>query len=321
MCRRFNSLSFKYPKVTNLPKHRLNFIKPYLHTGIDFTGNVFVKDSKGFKKMYLLIFTCLYVRAVHIELVPDMDTNSLVLAIIRFTNIYGVPSHIYSDNAKSFIAGCDVMKEIFIASEFCEHYSKYNIKHIRIPTYSAWVGSTWERMIRVIKSCLYKLIGRSTMGYYRLLTILSDIQNAVNSRPLTYRCSDDAGLEIITPNCFIKPYVNDSLLFKSNNESILVTGGPTRQTVTQSPVNRDKTLEEFRNLWYEEYLLSLREQWSNLHETNFVNRVKVDDVVLVKGPPDKKRLYWRLGRILELLPGSDGKVRSVRLKRGDGDIA
>ena len=74
-------------------------------------------------------------------------------------------------------------------------------------------------------------------------------------------------------------------------------------------------------LWYEEYLLSLREQWKDLHEINFCNKVKVNDVVLVKGPPDKKRLYWHLGRILELLPGSDGKVRSVRLKKGDGDIA
>ena len=144
MCKRFNSLSFKYPKVTNLPKHRVNFIKPFQHTGIDFTGCIYVKDSKGFKKMYLLIFTCLNVRAVHIELLPDMDTHSLVLAIIRFTNIYGVPSHLYSDNAKSFIAGCDVMKEIFLASEFCEYYSKYNIKHIRIHAYSAWVESTWE---------------------------------------------------------------------------------------------------------------------------------------------------------------------------------
>ena len=321
MCKRFNSLSFKYPKVTNLPKHRVNFIKPFQHTGIDYTGSIFVKDSKGFKKMYLLIFTCLNVRAVHIELMPDMETHSLVLAIIRFTNLYGVPSHLYSDNAKSFIAGCDVMKEIFLASEFCEQYSKYNIKHIRIPAYSAWVGSTWERMIRVIKSCLYKVVGRSSMGYYRLLTILSDIQNAVNSRPLTYRCSDDAGLEIITPNCFIKPYVNDSLVFKSNGESVLVSGPPTRQKVTQSLINRDKTLEEFRSLWYDEYLISLREQWKNLHEVNFTNKLKVDDVVLVKGPPDKKRPYWHLGRILEVIPGSDGKVRSVKLKRGDGHIA
>ena len=68
-------------------------------------------------------------------------------------------------------------------------------------------------------------------------------------------------------------------------------------------------------------MLSLREQWKDLHEVNFINRVKVNDVVLVRGPPDKKRQFWHLGRILEVFPGDDGKVRSVRLKRADGNIA
>ena len=133
------------------------------------------------------------------------------------------------------------------------------------------------------------------MDYYKLLTILSDIQNAVNSRPLTYRCSDDTSLEIITPNCFIKPYVNDNLLFMSNDITILQTDPPTRQEVNRSLLNRDKVLEQFRNLWYEEYLISLREQWKDLHEINFSNKVKVDDVVLVKGPPDKKMSLLALG--------------------------
>ena len=118
----------------------------------------------------------------------------------------------------------------------------------------------------------------------------------------------------------IKPYVHN-LLFKSNGESVLDTGPPSRRQVTLSLHNRDKTLEEFRVLWYEEYLLGLREQWKDLHETNFSNRVKVDDVVLVRGPPDRKRPYWHLGRILEVIPGDDGKVRSVKLKRADGHIA
>ena len=136
-------------------------------------------------QMYILIFTCLQIRAVHIELVPDMETKNLVLAIVRFTNLFGIPSHIYSDNALSFICGVDIMKKVFKASDFQERFSKHNIKHIRIPAYSAWVGSTWERMIGVIKSCLYKVVGRSAIGYFKLLTVLSDIENAVNSRPLT----------------------------------------------------------------------------------------------------------------------------------------
>ena len=320
LCKRFNNLSFKYPKVTNLPKHRVNFIKPFLHTGIDYTSHLWVKDGRGLKKMYILIFTCLNVRAIHIELIEDMSTHSLILALIRFCNIFGTPSHIYSDNAKSFVAGVNFMQEVFLSSEFNEKFSKYNIKHIRIPVYSAWVGSTWERMIRVIKSCLYKVVGRAKLTYFKLLTILSDIQHSINSRPLTYRCSDDSGLEGITPNCFIRPNSNANLLFKSCNKSVLKADPPSRNLVNQSIAIRDSMLEQFKQIWYDEYLLSLREQCKNLHQIKFVNKISVDDVVLVKGPSHKKRPHWILGRVLELIYGDDNLVRSVRLKRGDGVI-
>ena len=36
--------------------------------------------------------------------------------------------------------------------------------------------------------------------------------------------------------------------------------------------------------------------------------------------PNKLRPYWLLGRTLELIRGDDDKVRSVKLKRGDGKI-
>lgn len=219
LCQKFNNLAFKYPKVTNLPKHRVNLVKPFLHTGIDYTGHVWVKGDEGVSKMYMLIFTCLNIRAVRIELVKDMSTHSFVLALIRFTNIYGIPSHIYSDNARSFIAGCNLIEEVFASSAFNEHFQVYNIKHIRIPLYAAWVGSTWERMIRTIKSCLYKTIGRSRIRYFDLLTVISDVQSAINQIPLTYRCSSDSDL-VITPNCFLRPNANLGLVLKLDDQDV-----------------------------------------------------------------------------------------------------
>ena len=128
ICQKFNNLVFKYPKVTNLPKSRVNYIKPYRHTGIDYTGHVWVKGDRGVCKMYLLIFMCLIVGAVHVELVKDMSTNSFILALIRFTDIYDISSHIYSGSAKSFIAGCK-LRGGCASSEFDEHFQVYSNKH------------------------------------------------------------------------------------------------------------------------------------------------------------------------------------------------
>ena len=106
-CQKINNLAFKYPKMTDLPKHRVKLVKPFLHTGIDYTGHIWVKNENGNNvKMYMLIFTCLNIRSIHIELIPDMSTHSFILALLRFTNIYGIPSYIHSDNARSFISGC-----------------------------------------------------------------------------------------------------------------------------------------------------------------------------------------------------------------------
>ena len=40
------------------------------------------------------------------------------------------------------------------------------------------------------------------------------------------------------------------------------------------------------------------------------------DIVLIKNPA-KKRQHWTLGKILELIQGSDGNVRAVKIFRGD----
>ena len=269
--------------------------------------------------MYLLIFTCLNVRAIHIELVPDMSTHSFVLAFLRFVNIYGIPTHVYSDNAKSFVAGCQVLERALVCDEFKEHFQCYNVQHIRIPFYSAWVGATWERLIRTVKNCLYKTVGRATLTYFELLTVIGDVQAAINSRPLTYRSSEN-NLEAITPSCFLRCNANSHLLLTQEEDCQLWDRDPpSRESFISTLSSRDEIFDHFRELWYENYLLSLRENCKNLHERNWENKISAGDVVLVK-MLNKTRPYWLLGRVLELIVGHDGKVRSVKLKRGDGVI-
>ena len=74
VCKHFNNLAFKYPHMTNLPEHRVNLVRPYTPVGVDYTGHLMIKDQilinkKLYKfemKVYILIFTCLNVRACHI---------------------------------------------------------------------------------------------------------------------------------------------------------------------------------------------------------------------------------------------------------------
>ena len=130
-------MSYKYPKVTNLPKHRVNLIRPFIHIGVDFTGHLMVRDGKKReKKYYILIFSWLSIRAIHLELIPDLSTVQFVLAIVRFANIYGMPTHIYTDNDKSFVAGVNHKSTVIKTQDFKETFLIYNIKHMTIPLYA-----------------------------------------------------------------------------------------------------------------------------------------------------------------------------------------
>ena len=95
-------------------------------------GPFMILDYQGENqlKMYLLIFPCLNICAVHLELVEDMTTKSFIQAFARFTNMYGIPSTLYSDNATPFVAGGQLLEDILISSEFQDKFRSRSIRHI-----------------------------------------------------------------------------------------------------------------------------------------------------------------------------------------------
>lgn len=62
--------------------------------------------------MYILIFVCMSTRAIHMEVLDSMDTESFILAFVRHCNLRGLPNYVLLDNAKSFISGSAVLNEI-----------------------------------------------------------------------------------------------------------------------------------------------------------------------------------------------------------------
>ena len=276
-CKKLNSFSFKYPKRTDYIGDRVNFVKPFLHTGIDYTGHFFVKMGDETVKMYLLLFVCLNIRAIHMELLPDMTTANFLLAFIRFSNKYCIPDSVYSDNAVTFKQGGFILQNCDADDDLTEYLQRHNIKIRTIPLYSAWVGSAWERMIRIVKDSLYKTIGRKKLEYFQMFSILSDVQNAVNSRPLTYRDADNLSLDIISPNSFLKFDDNRTLLFGNLEGSDIEI--PTHKKLVLALSKREEIFEHFKNLWYESYLLSLREESRNLYDKDWEDKIRVNDIV------------------------------------------
>ncbi|GFV88962.1 integrase catalytic domain-containing protein [Trichonephila clavipes] len=100
----------------NLPKHRVTLERPFFRCGIDYAGPVLIKCNKGrgtkSTKGYIALSVCLATKAVHIEAVGDLTTDSFIAALRRFSARRGAPRHIYSDNGTNFVGARDVLLSV-----------------------------------------------------------------------------------------------------------------------------------------------------------------------------------------------------------------
>ncbi|GFT00788.1 integrase catalytic domain-containing protein [Trichonephila clavipes] len=88
-CNKFKTSTTTPQLMGNLPKHRVTLERPFFSCGIDYAGPVLIKCNKGrgtkSTKVYIALFVCLATKAVHIEAVGDLTTDSFIAALRRFS--------------------------------------------------------------------------------------------------------------------------------------------------------------------------------------------------------------------------------------------
>jgi len=172
------------------------------------------------------------------------------------------------------------------------------------------VGRIWERMVRSVKRCLRKCIGRTSLTFDELATLLIEIEAVINNRPLTYLQDDrDGVISALCPSDLINGRRITSTPNEAHHEVI-----STHQTLTRKMKHHRALINQFTQRWRKEYLLSLREKHSIKGGKQTGNQhVKVGDVVILKND-STKRVFWKMGIVESLLIGQDGCTRAAIVK-------
>lgn len=301
----------------DLPAERVCRCRVFSRVGVDYGGPFLLKSSHLRKapliKAYIAIFVCLVTKAVHIELVTGLSTELYLMTLKRFIARRGKPSIVYSDNATNFLGASNSLKDLhsFLKSQETsaavkEALAKDEIEFKFIPPRSPHWGGLWEAAIKSTKYHLRRLVGETKFTFEEFYTILVQVEAILNSRPL-YPLSDDPNdLGSLTPGHFL---VGDSLT--AYPEKDLVSVPENRLNVWKKITQIHQT---FWKRWSVDYLnrLQNRPKWVRSHPN-----LKVDTLVLLKdenSPP----LKWPLARVVEVLPGPDGRVRAVKVKTKEG---
>ena len=131
---------------------------------------------------YILIFTCMNTRYIHLELVNSLCIDDFILAFVRFYNRFSFPAVLYLDNAKTFASGSVILSDLIGSDTFQKKFQHFNLRHNPIPAFSLWFGACMKRLIKTVKQCFfYKSVGRVSLSIPQFLTVLSDIQVAINN--------------------------------------------------------------------------------------------------------------------------------------------
>ena len=177
------------PIMADLPKERLpsstNF--PFRKSRVDYLGPFFIKAPRA-EKRYILLFTCLVTRAIHIEITEKLNTDELILAIRRFICRRGQPHSIRSDNATTFISAnkAELEKLEKVSPDISARLGVQHIAWYFSPPATPHFGGAWERLIRSFKGTFFKYVGSRTLHDSMLYTFAFEVEAIMNNRPLLF---------------------------------------------------------------------------------------------------------------------------------------
>jgi len=300
-CRKLEGKHYRAVPAPPLPEFRIKEAPPFAHCGVDYAGPLYIVAAEGSEseKVWICLFTCCITRAIHLELVPDMSTDTFIRAFKRFAARRGTPVQVISDNAKTFVSAAKHLVNIRVTWSF-------NLEK------APWWGGFFERMVQSVKRCLRKTIGRAKLTYDELSTVLTEVEAIVNSRPLSYLSSEDLD-EPLTPHHLLTgrrllSLPNVTGLVDRTDEDFVVNSDELNARVKRLT----SVLEDYWIRWREEYLLNLRERYSAVDNVG-VPRSPVPGEVVIVHDETHPRNFWKLGKVIDVIKGSDGQTRGAVL--------
>ena len=191
--------------------------------------------------------------------------------------------------------------------EFNEFLTKGNIKwKFNLPR-APWWGGNLKRLIGLTKQLLFKSLGKTSLSWNELESVLLDVEVNLKNGPLTY-IEDNIQNPIFTENSMLLG--QDTVMLEED----------TKEDDRNSCKKHQKYIVRCKDAawrrWKREYLTVLHESHNMAHKTK-VLKIDIGDVIMIKGE-DKKRGKWKISIVKELYRGKDQEILGVQIETAKG---
>ncbi|XP_043238748.1 uncharacterized protein LOC122390137 isoform X1 [Amphibalanus amphitrite] len=189
--------------MSDLPDDRVTPDTPaFAFVGLDVFGPVLVKRGRSEVKRYGLMCTCLVTRAVHVEVLQSLESDSLINAIRRIIARRGPISRIRSDLGTNMVGADNELKAELArldVSRLEQFALGKGIEWVFNPPSASHFGGCWERCIRTFRK-VWRSMPTQRLDDEGLHTLFCEVESVLNSRPLTFVSADNGEVEPLTPN-------------------------------------------------------------------------------------------------------------------------
>ena len=134
-----------------------------------------------------------------------MSTETFMRCFGRFTARRGIPSTVVSDNGKTFKSAAKIIEGTLNDPSVKRYFIDLKVEWKFNLEKAPWQGGVFEKMIKSAKRCLKRAIGKTSLTYDELLTLVTEVEAVLNSRPLSYITEDDFE-EPLTPSHLMLGY-------------------------------------------------------------------------------------------------------------------
>ena len=294
-------------QMAPLPPYRLNVAPPFEDSGVDLFGPIQVKSGRYTKKVWVVLFCCLRIRAVHLEVVKDLETDTFIDALQRFHAFYPSLKRLVSDQGTNLIGANNLLHSMVAEwkTALCRgHPSGIDWKFI--PPHAPHQGGIWERLVTVVKKTIAGIPQAQDMDIERFRTVVCIAAGIVNRRPLTRFSSDPRDLHPLT----LAHFLNPSLVSVIPSSDVLPSAPLTGSELRRSKDILRPLIDSFWKQWTSQYVANLqkRSKWISRRRN-----IKSGDLVLLVDEA-QPRGQWPLAVVMDTVPSVDGLVRRVTLR-------
>ena len=322
----------------DLPSCRVTAPKfPFQHTGVVLFGPYMIKSGRSVVKRWGVLFICMASRACHLDVVPDLSTDSFIQCYTRFIARRGsCCRYLYSDQGTNF-KGCDSeFKSLLKATPAITtaHHDYSNVDNDKLSQCMlhkgvdvVWkfnvaknphAGGGWERAIRTVKNVFSCMLYNGLNGLpamktrspndFEFITILCEIEAILNCRPITKLSNNVEDWRVLSPISILTGNLhpdspvhvfNKGDMYRSNYKYV------------------NAVAEQFWKRWLLMYVpwLQIRHKWCE----SSPNIRKGDLVLLLESVTEGRRNYPK-ALVVETFPDSRERARRLKLKLSNGRV-